>query len=93
MKRIIPTIARAGRGMDILLNCAGVQRRHPSESFPDDDWDEVSSMSFLWTRLLLLYLSFHVVKMSLSLARVYLLRDGNLMKYLNFVDIVSYVAK
>ncbi|QSS55003.1 2-deoxy-D-gluconate 3-dehydrogenase [Histoplasma capsulatum var. duboisii H88] len=41
VKRIIPTIARAGRGMDILLNCAGVQRRHPSESFPDDDWDEV----------------------------------------------------
>jgi 2-dehydro-3-deoxy-D-gluconate 5-dehydrogenase len=26
---------------DILLNCAGVQRRHPSEKFPDEDWDEV----------------------------------------------------
>ncbi|EEH09755.1 2-deoxy-D-gluconate 3-dehydrogenase [Histoplasma capsulatum G186AR] len=46
VKRIIPTIARAGRGMDILLNCAGVQRRHPSESFPDDDWDEPTIARF-----------------------------------------------
>ena len=27
--------------LDILVNCAGVQRRHPSEQFPDADWDEV----------------------------------------------------
>lgn len=27
--------------MDILLNCGGIQRRHPSHQFPDDDWNEV----------------------------------------------------
>ncbi|OJD14586.1 2-deoxy-D-gluconate 3-dehydrogenase [Emergomyces pasteurianus Ep9510] len=41
VKEIIPALVKEGRHMDILLNCAGVQRRHPSESFPDDDWDEV----------------------------------------------------
>lgn len=25
----------------ILLNCGGIQRRHPSHQFPDEDWDEV----------------------------------------------------
>jgi len=26
---------------DILVNCAGIQRRHPAHEFPDDDWNEV----------------------------------------------------
>lgn len=28
-------------GLDILLNCAGIQRRHPCEEFPKEDWDAV----------------------------------------------------
>lgn len=27
--------------IDILVNCAGIQRRHPSEEFPMSDWDAV----------------------------------------------------
>jgi 2-deoxy-D-gluconate 3-dehydrogenase len=30
-----------GHDVDILLNCAGIQRRHPSHLFPKSDWDEV----------------------------------------------------
>lgn len=30
-----------GHDIDILLNCAGIQRRHPSHAFPEEDWDEV----------------------------------------------------
>ncbi len=30
-----------GGNLDILLNSAGVQRRHPCEEFPLSDWDEV----------------------------------------------------
>ncbi|KAK9234218.1 2-deoxy-d-gluconate 3-dehydrogenase [Lipomyces kononenkoae] len=30
-----------GYAIDILVNCGGIQRRHPSELFPDDDWNEV----------------------------------------------------
>ncbi|PGH15952.1 2-deoxy-D-gluconate 3-dehydrogenase [Helicocarpus griseus UAMH5409] len=41
VKGIIPAIVRDGRSVEILLNCAGIQRRHPSENFPDEDWDEV----------------------------------------------------
>lgn len=28
-------------GLDILINAAGIQRRHPCEEFPKEDWDEV----------------------------------------------------
>ncbi|KAL2220793.1 putative 2-deoxy-D-gluconate 3-dehydrogenase [Thermoascus aurantiacus ATCC 26904] len=41
VKGIIPALQKQGIKPDILLNCAGIQRRHPSEKFPDEDWDEV----------------------------------------------------
>lgn len=28
-------------GLDIIINAAGIQRRHPCEQFPKEDWDEV----------------------------------------------------
>ena len=28
-------------GVDVLVNCAGIQKRHFSEEFPLDDWDKV----------------------------------------------------
>ncbi|CRG91624.1 2-deoxy-D-gluconate 3-dehydrogenase [Talaromyces islandicus] len=30
-----------GHDISILVNCAGIQRRHPAHQFPDSDWDEV----------------------------------------------------
>jgi 2-deoxy-D-gluconate 3-dehydrogenase len=44
VKEIIPAVVSQGFKPDILLNCAGIQRRHPSEKFPDEDWDEVSTV-------------------------------------------------
>lgn len=41
VKGIIPALTSQGIEPNILLNCAGVQRRHPSAEFPDEDWDEV----------------------------------------------------
>ncbi len=34
-----------GGRVDILLNTAGVQRRHPAETFPLSDWDEVIAVN------------------------------------------------
>ncbi|KAJ5578433.1 2-dehydro-3-deoxy-D-gluconate 5-dehydrogenase [Penicillium hispanicum] len=41
VKDIVPALTSQGLTPDILLNCAGIQRRHPSQNFPDEDWDEV----------------------------------------------------
>ncbi|MCJ1288541.1 hypothetical protein MMC34_000069 [Xylographa carneopallida] len=38
---LIPAILREIPRIDILLNCGGIQRRHPSHQFPDADWNEV----------------------------------------------------
>lgn len=44
IKGVIPALTSQGIKPQVLLNCAGIQRRHPSEKFPDEDWDEVSSI-------------------------------------------------
>ena len=42
VSQLVSTVIKDGHDIDILLNCAGIQRRHPSHIFPDEDWDEVS---------------------------------------------------
>jgi len=39
--RLTPKILADGHHIHILVNCAGIQRRHPSAQFPDHDWNEV----------------------------------------------------
>ncbi|KAI9839532.1 MAG: hypothetical protein M1819_002158 [Sarea resinae] len=41
ISKITPAILADGHKIDILLNCAGIQRRHPSHEFPDADWNDV----------------------------------------------------
>ncbi|KAJ5668710.1 hypothetical protein N7462_009780 [Penicillium macrosclerotiorum] len=43
---LVPAILGDGHDIDVLLNCAGIQRRHPSHVFPQDDWDEVGRSAF-----------------------------------------------
>ncbi|PTB79954.1 NAD(P)-binding protein [Trichoderma longibrachiatum ATCC 18648] len=38
---IAKDVKAAGHKVDILVNCAGIQRRHPCEEFPDSDWNDV----------------------------------------------------
>lgn len=41
MKALVPKLLEDGHQVDILLNCGGIQRRHPAHQFPDEDWAEV----------------------------------------------------
>lgn len=41
MKALVPKVLKDGHHVHILLNCGGIQRRHPAHQFPDDDWNEV----------------------------------------------------
>ncbi|TQS31907.1 hypothetical protein Golomagni_07799, partial [Golovinomyces magnicellulatus] len=38
---LVPKILADGHEIRILVNCAGIQRRHPCEEFPDSDFNEV----------------------------------------------------
>ena len=46
VETLIPQIVNDGLRIDILLNCAGIQRRHPSHEFDSADWDEVRLRPF-----------------------------------------------
>lgn len=41
VSKLIPGVVAQGHVLDIVVNCGGIQRRHPVEVFPDDDWNEV----------------------------------------------------
>ncbi|KAK9326893.1 2-deoxy-d-gluconate 3-dehydrogenase [Lipomyces starkeyi] len=42
VKKIVSYITQdLDQMIDILVNCGGIQRRHPAENFPDEDWNEV----------------------------------------------------
>jgi 2-dehydro-3-deoxy-D-gluconate 5-dehydrogenase len=41
VKGLVPRILADGHQIHVLLNCGGIQRRHPPHQFPDDDWNEV----------------------------------------------------
>lgn len=41
LKGLVKRITDDGHDVDILVNCGGIQRRHPADQFPDQDWDEV----------------------------------------------------
>jgi 2-deoxy-D-gluconate 3-dehydrogenase len=34
-------VLKDGHQIHILVNCGGIQRRHPAHEFPDSDWNEV----------------------------------------------------
>jgi 2-deoxy-D-gluconate 3-dehydrogenase len=38
---LVSAVLKDGHDIDILLNCAGIQRRYPSHIFPLEDWHEV----------------------------------------------------
>jgi 2-deoxy-D-gluconate 3-dehydrogenase len=41
MTALLPKILADGHQIHIVLNCGGIQRRHPADKFPDNDWNEV----------------------------------------------------
>lgn len=43
LRDLVKRITDAGHDIDILVNCAGIQRRHPAHQFPEEDWNEVCS--------------------------------------------------
>ena len=47
MRGLVNKITDSGHDIDILVNCGGIQRRHPAHEFPDEDWDEVRNPSGL----------------------------------------------
>lgn len=48
-KSVADAEALLGDSVDILVNSAGIQRRMPSEDFPEQDWDDVIAINLTAT--------------------------------------------
>lgn len=49
VKELVKKVLADGHDISILINCGGIQRRHPADQFPDEDWDEVCSKTLQWS--------------------------------------------
>ncbi|KAF9500783.1 NAD(P)-binding protein [Pleurotus eryngii] len=70
----------------ILVNCAGVQRRHPSVAFPEEDWDTVLDVNLKACFLLAQAAGNHFLSFSESKGGAY----GRGGKIINFCSLLSY---
>jgi 2-deoxy-D-gluconate 3-dehydrogenase len=70
-------LAALGGGLDILVNCAGVQSRHASENFPAEEWDRVIEVN--------LTAVFHICQLA---GRVMLPRASG--KIINIASMLSF---
>jgi 2-dehydro-3-deoxy-D-gluconate 5-dehydrogenase len=41
VRAVVPKVLADGHQIRILINCAGIQIRHPCDQFPDDDFNKV----------------------------------------------------
>ncbi len=75
-------------GVDILVNCAGIQKRCPIEEFPAEDWDRIIEVNltsvFLITRL--------VGKEMLKQGHGKIINLGSMNTFVALNNIVAYVA-
>lgn len=66
-------------GLDIMVNCAGVQSRHPCEDFPQEDWNRVININ--------LNAPFHLAQLA---AKEFLKKKTPYGKIINVVSMLSF---
>ncbi|EZF33742.1 2-dehydro-3-deoxy-D-gluconate 5-dehydrogenase [Trichophyton mentagrophytes] len=88
-KAIVSSVTADGTVVDILLNCAGIQRRHPSEAFPDQDWDEVLQVNL--SAVFTLCREFGAYLLSRG-ASGSIINMGSLLSYQGGITVPAYAA-
>ncbi|KAK9450183.1 uncharacterized protein V1518DRAFT_413181 [Limtongia smithiae] len=58
---VVPQVEKMGLQIDILLNCAGIQKRHPSTEFPTEDWDAVLQVNLTTVFILCRDVGKHII--------------------------------
>ncbi|EFR04086.1 acetoacetyl-CoA reductase [Nannizzia gypsea CBS 118893] len=86
---IVTSVTGDGTAVDILLNCAGIQRRHPSEAFPDQDWDEVLEVNL--SAVFTLCREFGAYLLSRG-ASGSIINMGSLLSYQGGITVPAYAA-
>ncbi|TQO37390.1 2-deoxy-D-gluconate 3-dehydrogenase [Arenibacter algicola] len=77
-----------GGTIDILINCAGIQRRYPSEDFPDEEWHKVISINLDATFFYCKYAGNSMLKNGGGK----IINVASIMSYLGGITIPAYAA-
>ena len=77
-----------GGKVDILINSAGIQRRYPSEDFPDEEWSKVISINLDAT----FYYCKYAGNTMLEQGGGKIINIASIMSYLGGITIPAYAA-
>ncbi|MCJ1251131.1 hypothetical protein MMC30_008362 [Trapelia coarctata] len=81
--------------VDILLNCGGIQRRHPSHEFPDSDWSEVLQVNLTTVFTLCRDIGAHMLSNApheLSGKRGSIINVASLLSFQGGITVPAYAA-
>ncbi|KAK9244432.1 hypothetical protein V1506DRAFT_561186 [Lipomyces tetrasporus] len=78
VRSIVARAVELGLKIDILLNCAGIQRRFPSTDFPDDAWEEVLQVNLTTCFILCRDVGKHIIE------------DGRQGKIINIASLLTF---
>lgn len=95
MLELTPTILRDVSRIDILVNCGGIQRRHPSHEFPDSDWNEVLQVNLTSVFTLCRDIGAHMLSNApnaLSGKRGSIINVASLLSFQGGVTVAAYAA-
>jgi len=81
---LTPAILKDGHKINILVNCAGIQRRHPSAQFPDNDWNEVLQVNLTTVFTLCRDIGAHILTLEPSPI------TGRRGSIINFASLLSF---
>jgi len=73
-----------GYKINVLVNCAGIQRRHPSEKFPTSDWNEVMQVNLNTVFTLCRDVGTHMLSLPISPV------TGRRGSIINFASLLSF---
>ena len=87
-EKVVDTALKEFGRIDVLINNAGMQRRHPLEEFPDEDWRAVIDLNLN----ALYYLSHEVAKVMMKQRSGKIINVGSMQSYRAGKFIFPYAA-
>ncbi|MCJ1452735.1 hypothetical protein MMC28_003078 [Mycoblastus sanguinarius] len=94
VEALVPTILQDGHRIDVLLNCAGIQRRYASHQFPSIDWNEVLQVNLTTVFTLCRDVGAHMLQQELNSSgkRGTIINVASLLSFQGGLTVPAYAA-
>jgi 2-deoxy-D-gluconate 3-dehydrogenase len=94
VSNLVPKITKEHKRIDILLNSAGIQVRHPSSQFPDEDWSRVLQVNLTASFTICRDIGAHMLSLSPSPAgsRGSIINLASLLSFQGGLTVPAYAA-